>query len=123
MSSGPDFQRRQRPVFLFAAVGLVQGSGGIAELSRQVLRTLLDMHHKGLIDLKVHVLEDSGPQPGDELFKDSNLPEIRWYAGNRWKFTLSLILAKSDIQLLDHVGLARLDTVHGVTHGGVLPAH
>jgi len=61
-----------------------------------------------MIYLQVQVLEGSGPPPDDDLFKAKSLPFIRWYSGNRWKFALSLIISKSDIQLLDHVGLARL---------------
>jgi phosphatidylinositol alpha-1,6-mannosyltransferase len=108
VSSGPDDQNHRPPLFLFAAVGILQGSGGIAELSRQVFKTLLDMHRKELIRLEVHVLEGSGPQTDDELFKDDNLPAIRWYSAKRWKFALSLIASRSDVQLLDHAGLARL---------------
>jgi len=96
------------PMLLFAAVSLAKGSGGIAELSRQVVKALAEMHYKKLIRLEVHVLEGSGPQAGDELFADKTHGETRWYGGNRWKFALSLICAKSDVQLLDHVGLARL---------------
>jgi len=96
------------PVLLFAAVTLAKGSGGIAELSRQVFKALVEMHHKKLIRLEVHVLEGSGPQADDELFSDKARCKSRWYGGNRWKFALSLIRAKSDVQLLDHVGLARL---------------
>jgi glycosyltransferase involved in cell wall biosynthesis len=106
--SGLDDQEKHPPLFLFAAVGLVKGSGGIAELSRQVFKTLLDMHRKELIRLEVHILEGSGPQADDELFKDDNLPAIRWYSAKRWKFALSLIASRSDVQLLDHAGLARL---------------
>ncbi|MFC1690033.1 glycosyltransferase family 4 protein [Pseudomonadota bacterium] len=98
----------QPPKLLFGAVGLQKGSGGIAELSRQVLKTLLDMHRKNMVRLEVHVLEGSGPQADDELFKDNELPVIRWFAGKRWSFALGLITAKSDVQLLDHVGLGRL---------------
>ncbi len=96
------------PALLFAAVTLEKGSGGIAELSRQVFKALVAMHRKKLIRLEVHVLEGSGPQAEDELFADKAHCETRWYGGNRWKFALSLIRAKSDVQLLDHVGLARL---------------
>jgi len=107
-SSGHSGQENHTPILLFAAVDLMKGSGGIAELSRQVLMTLMDMHHKELIRLKVHVLEGSEAPDGDDLFKDDHPFLIRWYAGNRWKFALSLIASKSDVQLLDHVGLARL---------------
>jgi hypothetical protein len=100
--------RSHPPALLFAAVGLQKGSGGIAELSRQVFRTLLGMNRKKLIKLEVNVLEDSGPPSNDELFKDDNLPVMRWYAGKRWKFALSLVTSRSDVQLLDHVGLGRL---------------
>jgi len=57
---------------------------------------------------EVHVLEGAGPQADDELFADKAHCATRWYGGNRWKFALCLIRAKSDVQLLDHVGLARL---------------
>ena len=89
-------------------MGLLKGSGGIAELSRQVLRTLFEMHHENSIRLEVHVLEGSGPQADDELFKNQHLPVIHWYAGNRWKFALGSLILKSDLQLFDHVGIARL---------------
>ena len=56
-SSGHSGQENHAPILLFAAVDLMKGSGGIAELSRQVLMTLMDMHHKELIRLKVHVLK------------------------------------------------------------------
>jgi phosphatidylinositol alpha-1,6-mannosyltransferase len=96
------------PKFIFAAVGLAKGSGGVAELSRQVLRTLFQMHSKNIIRLKVFVLEESGPPEGDELFKNSSLPTLHWYAGNRWRFALSLLASRPDVQLFDHVGIARL---------------
>lgn len=101
-------KQAQPPRLLFGAVGLQKGSGGIAELSRQVFKALLDMHGKNMIRLQVHVLEGSGPQADDSLFGDKELPVIRWFAGKRWKFALSLLNAKSDVQLLDHVGLGRL---------------
>ena len=106
---------QQQPAkLLFAAVGLQKGSGGIAELSRQVFKTLLEMQRNNEIRLEVHVLDGEGPEPGDELFTETNLPTIRWFAGHRWKFALSLIMTRSDIQLMDHVGLGRLP--------GLLPA-
>jgi len=93
---------------LFAAVSLRKGSGGIAELSRQVFRSLREMHQNGQIELNVHVLEEAGPPEDDDLLTGDNLHFIRWFGGHRWKFALSLVAANSDLQLMDHVGLARL---------------
>ena len=102
------------PRLLFSVVGLSRGSGGIAELSRQVFKTLLEMHHSRSIRLEVQVLEDAGPRPGDELFEETHLPAVRWYGGNRWRFALRQLMSKPDIQLFDHVGIARLS--------GLIPA-
>ena len=107
-------RQQQPPRLLFAAVGLKKGSGGIAELSRQVLKTLHEMQRNNDIRLEVHVLEGEGPEPGDDLFAEADIQNIRWFAGHRWKFALSLLMTRSDIQLLDHVGLGRLP--------GLLPA-
>ena len=107
-------KQKQPPKLLFAAVGLKKGSGGIAELSRQVFKTLLEMQRNNEIGLEVHILEGGGPEPGDDLFAKTDLPPIRWFASHRWKFALSLLMTRSDIQLLDHVGLGRLP--------GLLPA-
>ncbi|MFC1796290.1 glycosyltransferase family 4 protein [Pseudomonadota bacterium] len=99
---------QQPPRMLFAAVGLQKGSGGIAELSRQVLKTLFEMQRNNDIRLEVHILEGDGPEDGDDLFNETDNQNICWFAGSRWKFALSLIMTRSDIQLLDHVGLGRL---------------
>lgn len=80
----------------------------MATLARQVFRTLLEMHKQLLIRLEVRVLEGSGPEPGDALLNDIDLPAMRWYAGNRWRFALGLIGARASVQLLDHAGLAKL---------------
>jgi phosphatidylinositol alpha-1,6-mannosyltransferase len=96
------------PRLLFAAVSLRKGSGGIAELSRQVFRALLEMHQNHQIELKVQVLEEAGSPDEDDLLTGDNLRFIRWFGGHRWKFALSLVTANSDLQLMDHVGLARL---------------
>jgi phosphatidylinositol alpha-1,6-mannosyltransferase len=100
--------RTSAPELLFAAVSLQKGSGGIAELSRQVLKALLELHQKGQIRLQVQVLEGSGPPPGDDLFAADRLPAVSWHAGSRWRFALRLVTAKSDFLLLDHLGLGRL---------------
>lgn len=96
------------PELLFATVSLQKGSGGIAELSRQALQALLELHQKGLIRLHVQVLEGFGPQAGDDLLAVEHIPDIRWFGGKRWKFALRLLTAKSDFLLLDHLGLGRL---------------
>jgi phosphatidylinositol alpha-1,6-mannosyltransferase len=96
------------PRLVFAAGSLSRGGGGIAELSRQVLKTLLDMHRDRLLELEVHVLEDCGPAKDDDLFKASDLTAMHWNAGKRWKFVSVLLMARPDVLLFDHVGLARL---------------
>ena len=97
-----------RPQFLFAAASLKRGSGGIAELSRQVMVALLESHAEGQIELHVRVLEDAGPDSDDKLMQSQNLSSMVWFKGNRLKFDWSLIIKNSDLMLIDHVGLARL---------------
>jgi phosphatidylinositol alpha-1,6-mannosyltransferase len=101
------------PRLEFAAGSLARGGGGIAELSRQTLCVLLQMRRDGLLDLRVHVLDDAGPAAGDELFA-GDLPCIRWHRGRRARFVGALLRARPDCFLFDHVGLARLH--------GLLPA-
>jgi phosphatidylinositol alpha-1,6-mannosyltransferase len=96
------------PALLFAAGSLSRGGGGIAELSRQVLKTLLDMQRDRLLELEVHVLDDAGPADDEDLFEVGDLPAMRWYAGKRWKFVVGLLMTRPDVLLFDHVGLARL---------------
>jgi phosphatidylinositol alpha-1,6-mannosyltransferase len=96
------------PALLFAAGSLSRGGGGIAELSRQVLKTLLDMQRDRLLELEVHVLDDAGPAHDEDLFEAGDLPAMRWYAGKRWKFVAALLMARPDVLMFDHVGLARL---------------
>jgi phosphatidylinositol alpha-1,6-mannosyltransferase len=93
---------------VFATGGLAEGGGGIAELSRQVLKTLLDLHREKRIELRVQVLDEPGPAAGDELFAGMDLPEIRWHGGQRWRFAAGLLASWPDLLLFDHVGLARL---------------
>jgi len=112
--------KRAPPLLLFATGSLEKGAGGIAELSRQVFRTLLEMHHKSLIILNVKVLEDSGPAAGDDLFEANEMPAMRWYAGSRLRFALGIALSGSDVQLFDHVGLARLQARNPLRWGRYL---
>ncbi len=97
-----------RPQFLFAAASLKRGSGGIAELSRQVMVALLECHAAGQIELHVRVLDDAGPAADDGLMQSTNFSSIHWYKGNRLNFAWSLISTNADLMLMDHVGLARL---------------
>lgn len=97
-----------RPQFLFAAASLKRGSGGIAELSRQVMVALLECHAAGQIELHVRVLEDARPDLDDDLMQSLSLASIRWYKGNRLSFAWSLVKSNAELMLLDHVGLARL---------------
>lgn len=97
-----------RPQFLFAVASLKRGSGGIAELSRQVMVALLECHAAGQIELHVRVLEDARPDLDDDLMQSPNFSSIHWYQGNRLSFAWSLIKANADLMLMDHVGLARL---------------
>ena len=96
------------PLLVFAAGSLKKGGGGIAELSRQVLATLLEMSRENRLDLELHVLDDPGPAIGDELFQLQDPPVMRWYAGNRLKFSTGLLRLRPRVFLFDHVGLARL---------------
>ncbi|MFC1694697.1 glycosyltransferase family 4 protein [Pseudomonadota bacterium] len=112
-SSGPD-RRWATPRLGFAAGSLRKGGGGIAELSRQVFKTLLELHREQRIELELHVLEESGPAEDDELFDREDLPFMHWYAGSRWKFSSALLRSRADLVLYDHVGLARMQ--------GMLPA-
>lgn len=107
MSSGPD-GRTSLPKLVFAAGSLEKGGGGIAELSRQVFATLLEMRREKLLDLELHVLDERGPAAGDPLFAHDDLPPIHWSAGKRWKFVSGLLFSRPDVFLFDHVGLARL---------------
>jgi phosphatidylinositol alpha-1,6-mannosyltransferase len=108
------------PVFLFATSSLRMGAGGIAELSRQVFRTLLDMHHNQLIILKANILEESRPAPGDDLFAANDMPALRWCSGSRLRFALGIASSSSDLQLFDHVGLARLQGLDPLRRGRYL---
>jgi len=103
----PD-KKSRRTKLLFSAASLRPGSGGIAELSRQVLVALVELHTEGSIELEVCVLDDAGPEPDDELLRDGKISSIRWYKGNRLNFVWHLLGAKPDLMLFDHVGLARL---------------
>ncbi len=97
------------PQLVFAAGSLEKGAGGIAELSRQVFATLLEMRRENQLELELHVLDDPGPASGDELFAVQDLPEMRWYAGNRLEILRRTAAASpADLFLFDHVGLARL---------------
>lgn len=116
--AGPLGGAAKPPRFLFSATALEKGSGGIAELSRQVLSALLKMERDGLLRLSVQVLEGSGPDPQDELFQGDTLPPIRWHDGNRWKFALHQIVARPDLRLFDHLGIARLSGLHSVPPHG-----
>lgn len=72
------------------------------------------MHDLGTIDLVVCVLNETGPDPQDCLFKNSEVPLVKWFGGNRRKFTLALLTDSADVRLLDHVGIGRVP--------GMLPA-
>ena len=96
------------PRLAFAAGGLRKGAGGIAELSRQVFRTLLEMRLENQLELELHVLDESGPDKDDELFSMEGLPVVHWYGGSRWRFTVGLQRSRANVFLYDHVGLARM---------------
>lgn len=106
-SSGRE-NRAGVPLLVFAAGSLKKGGGGIAELSRQVFATLLEMRRENQLDLELHVLDDPGPAFDDELFQLQDPPAMRWYAGNRLKFSTGLLRLRPRVFLFDHVGLARL---------------
>jgi phosphatidylinositol alpha-1,6-mannosyltransferase len=78
------------------------------------------MHYSNLIILKLNVLKGSGPAPGDELFATNEMPALRWCSGSRLRFALGLALSGSDIQLFDHVGLARLQGLNPLSRGRYL---
>ncbi|MFC1719537.1 glycosyltransferase family 4 protein [Pseudomonadota bacterium] len=107
------------PRLLFASVGLQAGSGGTAELSRQALSSLLEMHEKGIIRLVVHVLEGQKSPVGDELL-DSCKPYLHWHGGNRKTFALALVFTRANLRVLDHVGPAR---VLGLLPKGLRPSY
>ncbi|MEJ8566880.1 glycosyltransferase family 4 protein [Elongatibacter sediminis] len=96
---------------MFGTAGLEKGSGGIAEWSREIVRTLLAMANEGLFEVRIHVLEGSGPDPEDDLFTDENRQRFRWYAGSRWRFAAGVTLPRADLRLFDHAGLARLSSM------------
>ena len=102
---------RSRPRLLFAAVSLQAGAGGIAELSRQVVRALVELHRQERIQLEIRVLEGSGLSADDALLGSVAGIRMRWYAGRRWRFALGLVCARCDMQLLDHLGLARVPSL------------
>jgi phosphatidylinositol alpha-1,6-mannosyltransferase len=95
------------PKVLFAAVGLGAGTGGTAELSRRAVAVLLGMQRKGLLSMHIHVLQGNGPAAEDDLLENS-ASRVRWFDGNRRAFAYSLLVARADVRLLDHVGLARI---------------
>ncbi len=92
----------------FAVGSLKSGGGGIAELSRQVVATLVQMQREERLQFELHVLDDASPGECDRLFDGPDNPPVRWYAGSRWKFALGLLFSRADIVLYDHVGLARI---------------
>ncbi len=94
---------------LFACVGLSRGSGGVAQLSRQAVAVLDDLHRAGEIRLQIRVLEDAAPAAGDALFAPGRAPcDVRWFAGSRWRFSMDLLAQHPDLLLFDHVGLGRV---------------
>lgn len=105
------------PLLAFGAGSLARGNGGIAELSRQVVKVLIEMHVSGQIRLKIFVLEDEGTETSTDLLDASHFSDIVCYAGNRRKFSFDLLRCRADLVLYDHAGLARLQgLMHRVVH-------
>ncbi|MFC1812277.1 glycosyltransferase family 4 protein [Thermodesulfobacteriota bacterium] len=92
------------PKVLFCAVDLCRITGGITVLARLIFRSLTDMHLRGKIKLQAQVLNESGPDPNDELMQDFKEISIRWCSESRVRFTMGILTSKPDLVIFDHAG-------------------
>ena len=101
------------PRVLLAAIGLRRGRGGIAVVSRLMLRCLAAMGESGKIIPGALVLGEDGPEEGDPLFEDCKGLPIAWCGGSHARFCWRLARGSQSLTVFDHAGPARAQQVVG----------